>query len=242
MPDILILEQLLRARGLSLAGPIASSLDGAGAHFVFVKATIEKDGRRTPSSFALNRISDEALRIGYKIAFVVVDGDRSDLDGSLKTMLFGKFSDKVRNSFAAFSKGKADVWIEPKRVLTGEENAEVQSAISDFLSFLSIELKSVDITQAENIPTSTAILRTLRTFSPCTMETLSAELVLRKFTVPNEIWMNHALDRLRKTGQIVRRKNGDYFLSLKGLTALGTQKNRLSPDIVRALALAKKGA
>lgn len=241
MSDVDTIEKFVRSKDLVLAGPIVSSRESDVAHFVFVKAVFGRDGGRVPSAHALKRILDDARVLGYNLTFVVVDGDRSDLDSSLKTMLFGKFPDKIRNSFASVVKNVSDVWIEPKQNLTSTDVSEIDSAIKEFFNFMDITTKSVNITQIENIPTSTAILKALRIVAPCNLSELRAELQRRKFTVPNEVWLSHALDKLRKHGSIVRKKTGEYFLSLKGLSALGTQKNRSSADVVRALALAKKG-
>ena len=67
-------------------------------------------------------------------------------------------------------------------------------------------------------------------------------LAKKQFAVPNRVWLNHALDRLRKAGAVIRKKDGKFILTLKGLSSLGTLKNRLSPDVVRALAIARKGS
>jgi hypothetical protein len=232
---------MLREKGVVLAGPIVSTLEHNTTYLVFVKAKILADGRREPTSFTLNSITKAAVEIGFRVSFVIIDGDREDLDSSIKTMLVGKFPELVRNSFSTFNGKLADVWIEPKQVLETTHRAEIESAIATFLSFLDVTAKSVNFTQAENVPTPTALLRSIRVLAPCSVDEIASALEEKEFTVPNGVWLNHAMDKLRKSGFVTRKKNGQFILSLKGLTTLGTSKNRLSSDVTRALAIAQKG-
>jgi hypothetical protein len=241
MPNKADLEVLLRERGVALAGPIVTTQEDNPTYLVFVKAKFATSGHREPTSFALNSIAKAAIEIGIRVSFVIIDGEREDLDSSIKTMLVGKFSELIRNSFSTFNGKLADVWIEPKKVLEITQRAEIESAISNFLGFLDMTAKSVNFTQAENIPTPTALLRSIRALAPCSVDEITTALSKKEFTVPNRVWLNHAMDKLRKSGFVLRKKNGQFILTLKGLTALGTAKNRQSPDVTRALAMAQKG-
>lgn len=241
MPRKRELEALLLEKGVALAGPIVTNQDEDPIYLAFVRAKISPDGRREPSSFALNSISKQVLELGVRLSFVLIDGERDDLDGSIKTMLLGKFPEIIRNSFSTFTGKTADIWIEPKQVLDASQRTEIESSISSFLGFLNLTAKSVNITQSENIPTPTALLRIVRVLAPCSVDEIIDVLSKKDFAVPNRVWLNHAMDKLRKSGVLVRKKNGQFILTLKGLTSLGTSKNRLSPDIARALAIAQKG-
>ena len=159
MPRRREIETLLTENGVALAGPIVSNQEAQPTFMAFVKAKLHADGRREPSAFLLNQISAKALQTGIQLSFVLIDGERDDLDGSLKTMLFGKFPDFIRNSFSTFSGRTADIWIEPKQVLDAERRAEIEASILSFLDFLNFSIKSINITQTENIPTPTALLR-----------------------------------------------------------------------------------
>lgn len=241
MPRKVDLEAMLREKGVVLAGPIVSTQEESPTFLAFVKAKFSTDGRREPTSFALNSITKSALEIGARLSFILIDGERDDLDSSIKTMLLGKFPELVRNSFSTFSGKLADVWIEPKQVLGTAERTAIEGAISDFLGYLDVTVKSINITQAENIPTPTALLRSVRVLAPCSIDEITSALANKKFTVPNRVWLNHTMDKLRKSGFVLRKKNGQFILTFKGLTALGTSKNRQSPDVIRALAMAQKG-
>lgn len=184
MPKKYDLEAMLREKGVALAGPIVSTHEDNPTHLVFVKARISNNGRREPTSFALNSITKAAVEIGFRVSFVLIDGEREDLDSSIKTMLVGKFPELVRNSFSTFNGKLADVWIEPKQVLEITQRTEIESAVSNFLGFLDVTAKSVNFTQAENIPTPTALLRSIRTLAPCSVEEITTALSKKEFTVP----------------------------------------------------------
>lgn len=240
MSDMSKLEDLLKKKEIHLTGPIVAGTEQEDPYLVFVLAKFDNNGRRSPSAYTLNTIASEAEGLGFKLNFILVDRERADLDSSLKTMLFGKFPEAIRNSFSALAGKEANIWIEPKRAISELERKSIKDAAIQFLELFSFEKVSVNITQSENTPTPTAILTTIRIHAPCSIKQIMAELSLRHFVVPNVEWMNHRLDRLRKAGVLIRKKNGDYFLSLAGLTAQGTSKNRRSPDVVRSLALARR--
>lgn len=241
MPRKSEVEALILENGIELAGPIASNQDEDPTYLAFVKTKILPNKKRKPSAFELNNISKKAIKTGIRLSFVLIEGERDDLDGSIKTMLLGKFPEIIRNSFSTFAGEAADIWIEPKRVVDENQREEIENSISSFLGFLNITVKSVNLTQTENIPTPTAILRVVRVLAPCSVDEIILYLSKKDFSVPNNVWLNHSMDKMRKSGLVFRKKNGQFILTLKGLTSLGTSKNRLSPDVTRALAIAQKG-
>lgn len=240
MPDLSELKALLRETGISLTGPIVSSFDDSRDLYIFVKMTLDKDGRQIPSAYKLNRLRKSAAARDYTLHFILVSEEKSHIDRSLKTMLFGRFPDDIRNSFAAVDNRAVDIWIEPKRILSKEKETALKDAVGEFVGILTLECRSIKITQAEHIPTPTAILRTLRLHAPASLADLSTSLGQQDFSVPNQIWLSHSLDKLRKAGLVVRKQDGEYMLSLHALSILGTRKGRQSPDIERALALGRK--
>ena len=229
MHDADQVKSFLMEQGLLLVGVIASSADEDQDYYAFVKVEFNRAGKQNPSNHKLNRISGEASDRGIRIHFVLVHGEREHLDESLKTMLFGKFPDEVRNSFATFDGKNADVWIEPKRILSDAQTRRIRASIAQFLEFLSFDLRILKLTQVENVPTTTAILRTLRIVAPASSDRLLQALQGKGFIVPNEVWLNHSLDKLRKTGHVTRKSNSHYMLSLQGLAALGTTKGQRQP-------------
>lgn len=236
------LYDLLTKQGLDLAGPLVSRPDEENSYIAFVRINVDKKGQKSPGSRALSQISKLAAENGYSLSFVAVGDDGNDFDASLKSILFAKFGDSIRNSFASFVNQRAEVWVEPKAQLLPQEKSQIRAAISEFSDLIGFEAIGVSFTDSENTPTPTAILKVLRICAPCSAEALRTLLKERGFTVPNVVWLNHALDKMRKAGLLIRSKNGDFFLSISGLSRLGTAKNRQSPDILRALDLASRGA
>lgn len=235
------LYEFLVKQGLNMAGPLISHPDEDNSYIAFVRIKIDKKGHKSPGSRALSQFTKLVAESGYNLSFVAVGDDGNDFDASLKTILFANFSDSIRNSFASFSNQRAEVWIEPRTQLSPQMKIQIQAKISEFSGLIGFETIRVSFTDSENTPTPTSILKVLRINAPCSAEALTTFLKERGFTVPNVVWLNHALDRMRKSGLLVRSKNGDLFLSLYGLSRLGTAKNRQSPDILRALDFAKRG-
>lgn len=241
MADSDEIARIIVEAGVALAGTVVADPDGGGLHHAFVNATLDETGRRRPSSFLLNQLADRLLKeYGHNVTFVIVEGSENDVDATVKTLLFRRYSDLVRNSFTATDSGKSNIWIEPKRGLVEEETTEIRRSLEELFDLLSISITGVWFTNSKNVPTQTAIIKAIRIISPCDIDKISAELVLRGFEVPNVKWMNHSLDRLRKSGIIHRSVDGTYAVTMKGLGGLGTYKNRSSPDVVRALALGRR--
>ena len=206
----------------------------------FVETTWNDRGKRQPSSYKLQRVSAEAKRRGFNLQFVVVNDDRPDLDETIKTLLFTNFPNDIRNSFGVLTGQRASIWIELKMDLTSSYRKKITRTVADFLRSLGIELKELAFTRDNDIPTPTALVVALRTIAPATLSELRGALEKKGFTVPNDKWLSHALDRLRKKKQVVRRGDKRYFLSLWTLTLQGTRRDEGSPDVVRVLAVAAK--
>lgn len=240
MTDLSFIEQLLKAKKIRLAGPLIQDHVETDRFVAFIFASSNDDKKKGPSQLTLSAISAAAERQGIQLGFVLIDKKSEEFDGSIKTLLFTKFQNIIRNSFTVVNYKRASVWVEPKKRIDPEMMEEIRKFLREFFTLLDIDDVSVFFTHDEDIPTPTVILRSLRIIAPCSAASLSRSLEEKCYKVPNEVWMAHALDRLRKAGSVVRKANGQFFLSLEGLRRLGTEKSRASPDIKRALALGKK--
>jgi len=236
------LFDLLVKQGLNLAGPLVLHPEEKNSYIAFVKIKVDKKGQKSPGSRALSQVTKLVRESGCSLLFIAVHDDGNDFDSSLKSILFAKFGDVIRNSFASFVNQRAEVWVEPKAQLSSLERDHIRAAISEFSDLIGFEVIGISFIDSENTPTPTAILKVLRINAPCSADALRALLEKRGLTVPNEVWFSHKLDKMRKAGLLVRSKNGDLFLSLSGLSRLGTAKSRQSPDILRALDFARRGA
>jgi hypothetical protein len=240
MPNKATLYKILVDKGLILAGPIVELPDDDEGYVVFIQVQVDKNGRRKPSSRAIANLTDILETQNYRVTIIAVEEGNNDYDVTLKAILLRQFGSEIRNSFGSFQNGRLDVWIEPKIRLADDVKDNVVNAVSSFAGLIGFKIRAVSFTDAEDVPTPTAILKSLRIRAPCNVDTLQNALAGRGLTVPNVVWLNHALDKLRKSGLVVRTQHQEYFLSLEGLSRLGTSKNSRSPDVLRTLDLAKR--
>lgn len=231
----------LKASGISLVGDPVRDASEENKFYAFVKITRNKLGFQRPSNYKLRQLSENFEKRNLQVGFIVVEDEGGDVQASIKTTLFRFFPEIVRNAFVAFDHKSATVWVEPKKVLTREEEEAITSKTKELFQFLNLPLDAVRVTSSENVPTRTACLNSIRLNSPLTQEELKMALIKRGFHIPNEVWLSNMLDKLRKAGLILRRENGQFVLTLSGLRALGSAKNRRSPDVSRALEIARRG-
>lgn len=242
MSDETDISDELAASGINLAGNLVRDASEENKFYAFVQITREKEGAQRPSNYKLRQLSENFAEKNIQVSFILVEHESEDLQASIKATLFNFFPHIVRNAFVGFDDKSATVWVEPKKVLTSEEEEAITSKIGELLKIMGIRLDAVRITSSENVPTRTACLNSIRLNSPLTQTELQIALVKRGFHIPNETWLSNMLDKLRKAGFAFRRKNGQFTLTLSGLKALGSAKNRRSPDIARALDIARRGA
>jgi len=242
MPDALEITNKLLASGVTLVGDLVQDAGDENKYYAFTKVIRDDAGAQRPSNHALRKITDSFNEVLLQVTFILVEDDREDILANVKAMLLRTFPEFVRNVFPTFGDQGVVVWVEPKKLLQPDEEATLISKSEEFLEFLNTPLVSFHITTTQNIPTRTACLNLIRLHSPLDQQRLRAELLARGFHIPSDDWLSNMLDKLRKADFILRRKNGQYTLTLFGLEALGSAKNRRSPDIVRALDIARRGA
>ena len=234
------LEMLIEGQGIELAGPVVSNVDEPNQFYAFVTISYGEGGRKFPDRRKLSSIREKALESGYSVELVPVDEREDGSYPDLRILLNRKFGDQVRNVFLTHvSKAERIAWVEIDGTMEDTRQDAVESTISEYLQMFDSKITKVSFVGDLNLPTLTAILRILRTFAPASSERLGEELQTRGFFVPNQRWLNHSLDRARKAGFVVRRKDGRYFLSTRSLSSLGTSKGRESADVRRALAVSK---
>lgn len=228
-------------QGIAIERDIVSDPENVGRFSVFVQIARNSKGYQTPSKLKFKQIVERLRAQQVRVDLVLLDGSQKDVTASIKTALEARFSGVVGNVFANTNPTKFVVWIEPKKRLDESTQREVTQVVMDILRVLRIEDHQVQFTSASRLPTPTAVLNTIRTLSPVTEEDLVAQLIAANFEIPNRDWMSRMLDRLRRSGRIVRLSKSEKFaLSLSSLKILGSRKNRHSPDIVRALALGRR--
>lgn len=124
-------------------------------------------------------------------------------------------------------------------LLDGLKN-DISSTILQYMTLTDEKVKDIIILNQKNLPSILPIIRTLRVFAPARPELLQQKLSDDGFYIPDINWLNRSLDRIRRSGLIVRRDDGCYFLSYKCLKDMGSIIGRNSIDIKRALAIPRR--
>lgn len=117
MLNIQEIESLIKEKDIAIVGNTISA--GNQTFYVFIKTILDANQKQTPSSYLLNTISQSLKEQGATIYFIQINEQTDDLDGSLRTCLFGYFPSLLRNSYLSIDNKKASVWIEPKVTLRG---------------------------------------------------------------------------------------------------------------------------
>lgn len=235
------IESLLLQHGFSLSGPLAKHDGSSASVYAFIEIVRNSEGHQKPSNVQLNKARDELQAQGIEIAYILNDVSDSDLASGLRATLLQAFPDHVRNAFLSTLKQDAVVWVVPKATSTKTLMEEISSRVATYLENADLRLVEVRLTVDENLPTRTAILSELRVAAPATVEMLIERLSGKGFAEPPVDYINRHLDALRRSGQIVRRKDAHYCLTAQALKVLGTVKRESSPDIRRLLDLARRG-
>lgn len=232
--------EFLKNEGIVVSGRVVPrNFDGIN-FYVFVE--VERDSRnlQQPSNLTLNRLKDALAERGIFVDFILIDGTARDIEAGARASLLHTFHDLISNAFVSTLGRKAHLWLVTKRKLEDVDLEAIQAVAKVYFENVGFELVDLKSTTDENLPSKTVCLKTIRLRAPVTEEEIIDLLQQSGFVVPSVNWMSKRLDLLRKEGFIVRLKNGNYALSLEGLSKLGTLKSRRSPDISRLLALARQ--
>ncbi|TWT20325.1 hypothetical protein FQY83_11385 [Luteimonas marina] len=238
MLDDAAVQSLLGDISPSIHGSVVSDVNRKGHFYVFVDVNRDKDNKQVPSNFLLHNVKRQIEVHGVEVDFVLLDARQRDAESGLRATVLHSFGEHIRNVFLSTTNTDAVVWLDAKRGLESGVKEAVAEKARIFLTEVGFDLKAVETTSGENLPSRTACLRIIRASAPVSIATLDARLRDRGFTVPSADWLTRRLDSMRRAGLIVRLQTGEYVLSLASIRAMGTSKNRRSPDIERLLALA----
>ncbi|SDI56702.1 hypothetical protein [Salipiger marinus] len=232
--------EILTSSGLVLSGPVVRQDGDRLAFYAFIEVSKDSNGHQKPSNIYLGKISEELVRSGVLVKFILNDTANFDLEAGLRATLLHAFPEWVRNSFLTIDSQGCTVWIVPKGGVTRSYLEEIKNRAAIYINNASLSLLEVKLTVNENLPSRTAILMELRIAAPINVEVLISRLESKGFSSPPIDYVNRHLDALRRAGQIIRRKDGLYCLTAGALKVLGTVKRRNSPDVVRFLDLARR--
>lgn len=240
--DESLIREEISAAGVTSVGRISSSDTERPVYFATVVVERDSDGKQKPSNRTLKAVRDALLAKGVLLEFLLRYENSEEVEAGLRATLLHSHIDQIRNAFFSFDAGRAHLWIEPKQALEQTAiNAMIERAEA-YLQLFDIRLGSTSITSDEVLPTKLSMLIAIRQLAPVTLTALAMELKSRGYEVPSSDWLLRKLDLIRKEGGLVRLASGEFALTRQSLHALGTAKNRQSPDISRLLALARRGS
>lgn len=241
MTDIAHVHEELKARGIGWIGEVVFDANSPSRGFVTVHVSRDARGHQTPSNALLKLAKDNLEANGISIEFLLQQGGQDEVEVGLRATLLHSHIEHIRNAFVSFNKNLVTVWIEPKRPLENEIIRQLEERSKAFLSLLDFQLEALAITADHSLPSTYALLTSIRQLAPAEFDQILSDAVGRGFSIPSQDWLSRKLDVMRKEGRIVRLRNAKYALTKFSLHQLGTTKGRDSPDIRRLLELARQG-
>lgn len=164
-----------------------------------------------------------------------------DLESGLRAMLVRRFEGlviDVRMSFPVSD--HALVWV-TLGIAPDATSMKVREHVINFLMESKIVCDGIEfLSPALPEPSTIAILRTVKTLAPVTLDGISANLRSRGMPSPSDRWLAGRLDGARKRGLLVRQKIGTYVLTAAGLHVVPHTRSGSSSDVDRMLAMAKR--
>ncbi len=242
MSDMEQIVALLAEKDLPVVGTIVANPSTHNGYFVPLRLTRQADGRKSPSGITLASARSRLMALGYGIDFILIDEETRDIEESLRASLLSSFPGEIRNSYFSPGDGHPQAWIEFKRSPDVETVSRLADHLTKFADLFSLSSLSMTPIGEANTATKIEILSAVRQLAPVDLPTLEKELASQGHDIPSRDWMNRRLDALRKGNFVLRRSDGTYVLTFHALTQLGTWKSRLSPDVRRFLALARRGS
>lgn len=235
------ISELFQRHGIQVAGNTVEDQE-SGAKFIFISAETDKSGKQHPTNYSISKV-ERLAKAKYGDVFIVLLLDEiEDIKTSIKSLIIRQYGEDVRNIFSNVNRDSVVVWVEPRTTISLEKIGEIEGAIRDFVCYFKLRLEHlIDISRLK-LPSEKACISALRMQAPATEGAVADELQKRGFDVPNEEWLKRLLDRNRKRKLIHRKQDGRFIMTLSGLRASGSGKTRNSPDVRRALELARRHA
>jgi hypothetical protein len=212
-----------------------------GTYYILVPVSRDSKNRQQPSNLKLKEVGTELSKLNIEVIFLLTDDKARDIESGLRATLLHSFGSLVRNIYLSVNNKYVDVWIDHKKEPDQLELKNINNRVSRYLEEFDLGLRSLSKLNDVNLPSKLACLNAIRIKSPASISSVADYLTLKGFTIPSQDWLLRKLDLLRKSGKIIRLKNGGYVLTYASISALGSALGFGSPDIERMLALAKSG-
>lgn len=181
--------------------------------------------------------------LGISVDFLISKGSaHEDMEAGLNALLKMRYPEVIQNCFISFvGDDSVEVWLEGIASRTQDRANYLKSVIRNYLKVFDVKLDGIRWADSEEqLPSTTAILRELKTASPALPVELAQGLKARGFQIPSVSWLANKLDSIRRRRHAIRREDGRYVLTEGGLNMVPHGKGRQGSDVARALALGRK--
>jgi hypothetical protein len=181
--------------------------------------------------------------LGISVDFLISKGSvHEDMEAGLNALLKMRYPEVIQNCFTSFSGGDSlEVWLERDTASTQPPLDNLESVIQDYLKVFKVKLGGIRwVDSEEQLPSTAAILRELKTAAPALPVELVQSLKARDFQIPSVSWLESKLDSIRRRQYAIRREDGRYVLTEGGLNIVPHGKGPQGSDVARALALGRK--
>lgn len=224
--------------GLSLIGDPIDDPDVDGGAIIFIRSN---EGTSAAANRLVKKLENKLAAEGVLAKIVAPNqgGERTEafLIASLKAAL----PDLELDVTLATGTNSAAAWVNLPAGVDEDTKNKIEGTVQRFLNQLEVDEAIVKFNAEKNYPSPTACLRILRRNAPCSVEELTQHLHLPGFDPIGLADVKRFLETARRKGQVIRREDGKYILTLQCLMTLGSKRNRFSPDVSRALALPRLG-
>jgi hypothetical protein len=181
--------------------------------------------------------------LAIDVDFLISKGSiHEDMEAGLNALLKMRYQTVIQNCFTSFLEGDSvDVWLEGATTGTQIPVDNLKLVIQDYLKVFKLKLDVIRWTGLEEqLPSTAAIMRELKTAAPTLPLELAQSLKARDFQIPSVSWLESKLDSIRRRQHAIRREDGRYVLTEGGLNVVPHGKGRQGSDVARALALGRK--
>ena len=241
MSDVDNIAAYLIEYGLVLSASIIQNPLDESSYYVFVQKNISDRGAEEPTRAAIERMRGQLQSKGHHVEFILTGGSYRDAEAGVRALVTSILPELVEGCFISVEGRTATIWVTPKRSLQQDEHQVLNESCSTYIRSLKLIYGGINFTPSDNHPSKLVCLKIIRTHAPVCLDQIISLARAKAFDVPSAEWMSKNLDNMRKSGQVIRLKNGAYALTLDALKSLGTAKDASSPDIARLLDLARRG-
>ena len=198
----------------------------------------------------LKRIAAKDLGLHVNFKVTMDEADTEGIEAGLNALFRRGLPHRELHCFLSISlAGQVDLWVdEPSGGLLSQKELEDLRAIAaDYLEKADLFFHDLHL-EGSSLPSTAIVLRSVKVVQPATLESVTSEISRRGFASVPPRWVKAQLERLRRHGLVVWQRpansipseRGAYSITSAGLLILPVSRARLSSDVDRALALAKR--